>query len=232
MEEKEKINENEINEQNLSAAENAAADAVSEPGSDDAVAPDGTAAEGEVISGSASDVKNDEPAEKESKNIFGKKKKVQKKDRDKAVAEELGLKMAEISEKHIRLAAEFDNYRKRTLKEKSDLLKYGAENALKNILPVVDDFERALKTIENIPDEDPVKAGILLIYNKFRDYLLRQGIKEIECKDGAFNVDEHEAITRFPAPSEEMKGKVIDVVEKGYLYHDKVIRFAKVVIGE
>lgn len=178
------------------------------------------------------DEKADEPAEKESKGLFGKKKKSSKKEKEKNAAEELGQKLAEINDKHIRLAAEFDNYRKRTLKEKSDLLKYGAETALKGLLSVVDDFERALKTLENVPDEDPVKAGIILIYNKFREYLNRQGIKEIECKDGIFNVDEHEAITRFPAPSEELKGKVIDVVEKGYMYHDKVIRFAKVVIGE
>ena len=173
-----------------------------------------------------------EKNEKENKNIFGKKKKTSKKDKDKEALEELGKKLAEISDKYIRLAAEFDNFRKRTIKEKADLLKYGAENSLKSIIPVIDDFDRALKSIENIADDEPVKVGVLLIYNKFKEYLTRQGIKEIECKDGIFNVDEHEAITRFPAPSEELKGKVIDVVEKGYYYHDKVIRFAKVVIGE
>jgi len=183
-----------------------------------------------------SKTQSEEPANedhvKESKGMFGKKKKTTKKDKEKEALEQMGQKLAEINDKHIRLAAEFDNYRKRTLKEKSDLLKYGAESTLKNMLPVIDDFERALKLIESTPDEDPVKSGILLIYNKFREYLVRQGIKEIECKNCEFNVDEHEAITRFPAPSDELKGKIIDVVEKGYYYHDKVIRFAKVVIGE
>lgn len=169
---------------------------------------------------------------KESKSMFGKKKKPTKKDKEKEALEQLGQKIAEINDKYIRLAAEFDNYRKRTLKEKSDLLKYGAETSLKSILTVIDDFERALKTLDKTPDDDPVKAGILIIYNKFRDYLTRQGIKEIDCNSGEFNVEAHEAITKFPAPSEELKGKIIEVVEKGYYYHDKVMRFAKVVIGE
>ena len=169
---------------------------------------------------------------KESKSMFGKKKKTSKKDKEKETLEQMGQKLAEINDKYIRLAAEFDNYRKRTLKEKSDLLKYGAETSLKSILTVIDDFERGLKTVEKTPDDDPVKTGILLIYNKFRDYLTRQGIKEIDCSNGEFDVEAHEAITKFPAPSEELKGKIIDVVEKGYMYHDKVMRFAKVVIGE
>ncbi len=169
---------------------------------------------------------------KESKSMFGKKKKPSKKDKEKEALEQLEQKLAEINDKYIRLAAEFDNYRKRTLKEKSDLLKYGAETSLKSILTVIDDFERALKTLDKTPDDDPVKTGILLIYNKFRDYLTRQGITEIDCSNGEFNVEAHEAITKFPAPSEELKGKIIDVVEKGYYYHDKVMRFAKVVIGE
>ncbi|PKP20306.1 MAG: nucleotide exchange factor GrpE [Bacteroidetes bacterium HGW-Bacteroidetes-21] len=173
-----------------------------------------------------------EPEAKEKKDFFGKKKKTGKKEKDTEKIVELTQKLGESNDKYIRLAAEFDNFRKRTIKEKSDLLKYGAETALLNLIPVVDDFERAMKTIENVPVDDPVKSGVLLIYNKFKEYLTRQGIKEIEIKDGLFNTDEHEAITRFPAPSEELKGKVIDVVEKGYYYHEKVIRFAKVVIGE
>lgn len=177
-------------------------------------------------------VQENEPEVKEKKDFFGKKKKPAKKDKESDKICELTQKLGEANDKYIRLAAEFDNFRKRTIKEKSDLLKYGAESALLNLIPVVDDFERAMKTIENAPADDPIKAGILLIYNKFKEYLTRQGIKEIVVKDGQFNTDEHEAITRFPAPSEELKGKVIDVVEKGYMYHDKVIRFAKVVIGE
>lgn len=197
-----------------------------------AVQPETTASASEEIAGSeeAPGVKVAQP--KESKSMFGKKKRPTKKDKEKELLEQLGQKLAETNDKYIRLAAEFDNYRKRTLKEKSDLLKYGAETSLKSILTVIDDFERALKTLDKTPDEDPVKAGILLIYNKFRDYLARQGIKEIDCSNGEFNVEAHEAITKFPAPSEELKGKIIDVVEKGYYYHDKVMRFAKVVIGE
>ncbi len=142
---------------------------------------------------------------------------------------------AEINEwkdKYLRLSAEFDNYRKRTLKEKMELTKYASEDVLKNILPVVDDFERGIKNIEQASDIEALKEGIFLIYNKFRDFLSQNGIKEIEIKDNEFNTDYHEAITKIPVEDKTMSGKIVDVVQKGYLLNDKVIRFSKVVVGE
>lgn len=160
------------------------------------------------------------------------KKKKSKKDKKDTIIEELGVKLGEISDKHLRLQAEFDNFRKRTMKEKADLIKSGGETVLVNILPVIDDFERALNSLKNIPDEDAGKQGTLLIYNKFKDFLKQNNVKEIEAMNSEFDVDLHEAITKIPAPDESLKGKVVDVVQKGYLLNEKVIRFAKVVIGE
>jgi len=142
------------------------------------------------------------------------------------------LQFDEMKDKYLRLSAEFDNYRKRTLKEKMELTKSAGEGILLNILPVVDNFERALKSLEASKDIDAVKEGIHLIYGTFMDFLKQQGIKSMEAVNLEFNTDEHEAITKIPAPTNELKGKVIDVVEKGYKLHDKVIRFAKVVVGE
>ncbi len=146
--------------------------------------------------------------------------------------ERLKAEKAELNDKFLRLVAEFDNYKKRTLKEKTDLLKYGGESVLQGILPVVDDFERARKSITEASDMDAVRAGIELIYNKFTEYIAQQGIKEIEAVNLDLNTDYHEAVTKFPAPTEEMKGKIMDVIQKGYMLHDKVIRFSKVVVGE
>ncbi len=160
------------------------------------------------------------------------KKKKSKKDKKDTIIEELGVKLGEISDKHLRLQAEFDNFRKRTMKEKADLIKSGGETVLVNILPVIDDFERALNSLKNVPDEDAGKQGTLLIYNKFKDFLKQNNVKEIEAMNSDFDVDLHEAITKIPAPDESLKGKVVDVVQKGYLLNEKVIRFAKVVIGE
>ncbi len=144
----------------------------------------------------------------------------------------INLKYNEINDKYLRLSAEFDNYRKRTLKEKMELTKTAGENILKGILPVVDDFERGLSHVDDSKDLNAVKEGIYLIYNKFKDFLNQQGIKEIEAKELPFDTDLHEAITHIPASSPEMKGKVIECVEKGYMLHDKVLRFSKVVIAQ
>lgn len=146
--------------------------------------------------------------------------------------EKLTEQYNELNDKYMRLAAEFDNYKKRTLKEKTDLLKFGGENVITQLINILDDFERAQSSIKESSDIESIKQGIELINNKFYEFLKQQGVKEIEAKNNDFNTDYHEAITRFPAPSEEMKGKVIDVIQKGYLLHDKVIRFAKVVVGE
>ncbi|MBU8891878.1 MAG: nucleotide exchange factor GrpE [Bacteroidales bacterium] len=140
--------------------------------------------------------------------------------------------IAELNDKYLRLAAEFDNYRRRTLKEKMELSKSAGEDILVNILPVMDDFERGLVTIDQAKDINAVKEGIQLIHNKFKEFLKQRGVKEIEAKEKEFDTDLHEAITKIPAPNKKLKGKVVDVVEKGYYLNEKVIRFSKVVIGE
>lgn len=146
--------------------------------------------------------------------------------------EKAEMDLLELKDRHIRLQAEFDNYRKRTLKERIDLLKTANESLLISLLPVIDDFDRALQTMDSVEEESPVKEGVKLIYNKFQEFLKQNGVKEIEAKGQDFDTDLHEAITKIPAPTEEMKGKIVDVVQKGYFLNDKVIRFAKVVIGE
>ena len=128
--------------------------------------------------------------------------------------------------------AEFDNYRKRSLKERSDLIKTASESVFVNILPMIDDFERALKATETANDVDALKEGVQLIYNKFIAFLLQNGVKAIPTENEVFNTDLHEAITTFPAPSDDMKGKIIDCATKGYTMNEKVIRFSKVVVGE
>jgi len=145
-------------------------------------------------------------------------------------AEQLKVKLAEEKDSYVRLLAEFDNYKKRTLKEKSDLLKYGGENIIKALLPVIDDFDRA---VANLPEEDsPIKEGILLIQKKFLTFLEQNNVKVIETKDAEFNTDFHEAATLFPAADESQKNKIIDCIQKGYTYNDKVIRYAKVVVAQ
>jgi len=146
--------------------------------------------------------------------------------------EKAEMDLLELKDKHIRLQAEFDNYRKRTLKERIDLMKSANESLLISLLPVIDDFDRANHTLDMVEEDSPVKEGVKLIYNKFQEFLKQNGVKEIEAKGQDFNTDLHEAITKIPAPSEEMAGKIVDVVQKGYYLNDKVIRFAKVVIGE
>ncbi len=141
-------------------------------------------------------------------------------------------KIAELNDKYLRLAAEYDNYRRRTLKERMELTKTAGEDILINILPVMDDFERALGSIDQAKEISAVKEGVQLIYTKFKEFLKQRGVKEIEAKEKEFDTDLHEAITKIPAPNKKLKGKVVDVVEKGYYLNEKVIRFSKVVIGE
>ncbi len=146
--------------------------------------------------------------------------------------DELQLKVQQMNDTYLRTLAEYDNYRKRTLKEKADLIKTGGESVLINILGVVDDVERGLDSSRKAQDIDALREGIELIYNKFAGFLKQNGISSIETVGQPFNTDHHEAIATIPAPEEAMKGKVIDCVQKGYYLHDKVIRFAKVVVGE
>lgn len=144
----------------------------------------------------------------------------------------MAQKCAELNDKNLRLMAEFDNYRKRTLKERLDLLKTASEKVLVEMLPLVDDFERGLKAMETSQDVEAVKDGVDLIYSKFIAFLLQNGVKAIPTENETFDTEFHEAITTFPAPNEEMKGKIIDCVSKGYTLNEKVIRFSKVVVGE
>ena len=138
----------------------------------------------------------------------------------------------EQKDKYLRLSAEFDNYRKRTMKEKAELILNGGEKSISSILPVIDDFERAIKTMETAKDVKAVKEGVELIYNKFMAVMAQNGVKVIETKDQPLDTDYHEAIAVIPAPSEEQKGKMLDCVQTGYTLNDKVIRHAKVVVGE
>jgi molecular chaperone GrpE len=141
-------------------------------------------------------------------------------------------KLAELQDRYLRLSAEYDNFRKRTLKEKIDLQRSANENLLNSLLPVADDFDRALQSVDDAKEIDAVKEGMHLIAGKFTAFLSQQGVKEIEAIHKAFDTDLHEAITKIPAPSKKLKGKVVDVVQKGYYLNEKVLRFAKVVIGE
>ena len=130
------------------------------------------------------------------------------------------------------LMAEFDNFRKRTIREKAELIRNGAEKALGDILPIVDDFERAIKANENADNIDAVKEGFNLIYAKFIKYLDKNQVKAMQSTGCEFNTEMHEAVTTFPAPDESMKGKIIDTVLTGYTINDKVLRHAKVVVGQ
>lgn len=153
---------------------------------------------------------------------------------DALVAEiaELKEKLEQAAKDKLLVMADFDNYRKRTLKEKADLIKSGGEECLKSLLPIIDDFERSIAAINNSSDVEALKEGVTHIYNKFNTYLNQHGIKPIETENSDFNTEYHEAVTMFPVEDPDKKGKVIDCVQKGYTMNDKVIRFAKVVVGE
>ena len=140
--------------------------------------------------------------------------------------------MAELKDKYLRLSAEFDNYRKRTMKEKAELILNGGEKSISSILPIVDDLERAIQNMETATDVNAVKEGVSLIYHKFIAALGQNGVKVIDTKEKPLDTDYHEAVAVIPAPSEELKGKILDCVQTGYTLNDKVIRHAKVVVGE
>lgn len=173
-----------------------------------------------------------EETSKESSGDRGRKDKTVKKDDKEKQIEELGQKLVEVNDKYLRLSAEFDNYRKRTLKEKMELTKTAGEQLLVNILPVMDNFERALSSMKNAKDVPALREGVELIYSNFKDFLAQNGVKEMECLHTDFDGDLQEAVTKIPAPTEELRGKVVDCIQKGYMMNDKVIRFPKVVVGE
>jgi molecular chaperone GrpE len=151
-------------------------------------------------------------------------------DSEKEIAE-LKAKGDEINDKYLRLYSEFDNFRKRTAKEKVELMQSAGEDVFKSILPVLDDFERAIKSNSETTDVNAVKDGVNLIFNKFKSTLIQKGLAEMNAVGTTFDADIHEAITNIPAPTEDMKGKVVEELEKGYSLNGKIIRFAKVVIG-
>lgn len=172
--------------------------------------------------------------DKNKKNIFSRKKdkeknKIQELENE---IEQLKTEKAELNDRFLRLFSEFDNYKKRVSKEKLDLIATASEKVLVSLLPVIDDFERAIAANEKVDNIDSIKEGFNLIYNKLVQMMKRFDVEEIQAKGEEFNTDFHEAVTHFPAQNEEDKGKVIDVTEKGYKLKDKVIRYAKVVVGQ
>lgn len=148
-----------------------------------------------------------------------------------SVEEKLQQQVAELNDKYLRLFAEFDNFKRRTQKERVELLQTAGKDIVISLLPVLDDFERAIKATEKSTEVAPVREGIELVQTKLKTILSQKGLKEIESLNTPFDTDLHEAITQIPSPTEEQKGKVIDQLEKGYTLNDKVVRFAKVVVG-
>lgn len=148
-----------------------------------------------------------------------------------SVEEKLKQENSALNDKYLRLFAEFDNYKRRTQKERVELLQTAGKDVVVSLLPVLDDFERALKATENATEVSAIREGIMLVQSKLKSILAQKGLKEMESINTIFDTDIHEAITKIPAPTEELKGKVVDELEKGYTLNDKVIRFAKVVVG-
>jgi molecular chaperone GrpE len=146
--------------------------------------------------------------------------------------EEVIGKLTEMQDRYLRLSAEFDNYRKRTLREKIELAQSGGESVIKKLLPIIDDFDRAMISMRTTDDCIAVKAGLELIYSKINEFLKHSGVTEISAMNEEFNADLHEAVTTIPVDNEKMKGRVVDVTQKGYILNEKVIRFPKVVVGE
>ena len=171
--------------------------------------------------------KKDKTASKSKKN------KSENKEVEKNSSEnEIQKEDQDYKEKYIRLYSEYENYRKRTAKEKIDLITNASENVIKELLPILDDFERAIDNNKNVEDANILKEGFDLIYRKMHKGVINQGLKPMEANGKDFDSEIHEAITKIPAPNEKLKGKVVDVIEKGYQINEKVIRYAKVVVGE
>ena len=180
----------------------------------------------------------EEPIQKEE-NVSEESEKEGDSTEEQTIEEQLANMLAEAQQmvneerdKYLRLSAEFDNYRKRTPKEKAEIIKNGSEKTLTAILPVLDDFERALKNMEASEEAKAMKEGVELIFGKFLKILGQEGLQKIETDGHAFDTDFHEAIALIPAPSEELKGKILDCVQTGYMLNDKVIRHAKVAVAQ
>ena len=166
-----------------------------------------------------------------NENIVGEEALDEKSELEQKLAE-AAEKIATLEDKYLRQVAEFDNYRKRTMKEKAELIKNGGERAIESILPVLDDFERALLTMEKSENAAEIRVGVELIYNNFVAILKQNGLQKIETEGKDFDTDYHEAIAMVPTPDESQKGKVLDCIQTGYILNDKVIRHAKVAVGE
>lgn len=146
--------------------------------------------------------------------------------------EELQQHIDELNDKYLRLYSEFENFRKRTARERLDLINTAGADVIKDVLPVLDDFDRAIQNNENSKDIEAIKEGVKLVHQKLKNSMTQKGVKEMEAMGTPFDPEIHEAVTKIPAPEKKLKGKVVDVIEKGYYLHDKVIRYAKVVVGE
>ncbi|WP_147678570.1 nucleotide exchange factor GrpE [Algibacter pacificus] len=175
------------------------------------------------------DKENEQVEENQVENVVVEEQEVE----EQTVEEKLQEEVKQEKDKFLRLFAEFENYKKRTSRERIELFATASEDVMKTLLPVLDDFERALSHIEEDKEAEELRKGVLLIYQKLVNTLDQKGLKAIVVEKGeVFNADNHEAITQIPAPTDDLKGKIIDVVEKGYKLGEKVIRFPKVVIGQ
>lgn len=174
----------------------------------------------------------DEKEVKDSKNQKDSKKDKSNKDDLKQQLEEKEAELAELKDKYLRIFAEFDNFKKRTMKEKMDFMRNASQDVLEDMLPVLDDFDRAKQSSDDDKTEEAFSEGVTLVYNKLNNIMKAKGIKSMETTGEEFDPELHEAITKIPAPSEDMKGKIIDTIQKGYYLNDKIIRHAKVVVGE
>ncbi|MEM1318722.1 MAG: nucleotide exchange factor GrpE [Bacteroidota bacterium] len=180
----------------------------------------------------ALDNEQQENADSGKKKASSRGKKQSKTDKLQAEVEELNIQLAEQKDKFLRLFAEFDNFKKRTVKEKIEFMNTAAQDTLAALLPILDDFDRAKKNAEDENSAEPFSEGVMLVYNKLYNTLQQRGLKPMETNGEAFDPEFHEAITEIPAPTEDMKGKIIDTIEKGYVLKEKIIRHAKVVVGK
>ena len=175
---------------------------------------------------------NSEMIKEEPKKSSKRSKRGGKKDKNAEKIAELESQLEESKDKHLRLYAEFENYKRRTVKERIELMKTAAQDTLSSLLPVLDDFDRAKASADDEKSDEQFTEGVNMIYNKLHTTLQNKGLKPMETNGETFNPEFHEAITEIPAPSDDMKGKIIDTIEKGYMLNDKIIRYAKVVVGK
>ncbi len=195
---------------------------------DENMTPDNGAAAADTAANNEQTATVDEMTSQETQPVEEKEGDKKNKNTKEDQVQELGEKLAALNDKYVRLYSEYENYRKRTTLEKAELLLNGGKDVLKAILPIVDDMERALK---NIPEDNAAREGVQLVYNKLMAMLNQKGVKEIEAMGVKFDENIHEAVTRIPAADESLKGHIVDVVEKGYMLNDKVLRFPKVVVA-